>query len=143
MKIIAEFNSVSDIKEFIGAFGVVGATPIQVENVIAKAEIKEETKTKKVTAKKEDKVQAPKEESKEETEKVEAENVGVAETPVEIKDAEVKTVTKEDVLNACKVKMTEGKTAQVKAITSKFGAKNVSSIKEEDYEAILAELEVI
>lgn len=142
MKIIAEFNSVSDIKEFIGAFGVVGATPIQVENVIAKAEIKEETKTKKVTAKKEDKVQAPKEESKEETEIVE-DKKAEEETPVEIKDAEVKTVTKEDVLNACKVKMTEGKTAQVKAITSKFGAKNVSSIKEEDYEAILAELGVI
>ena len=134
MKIIAEFNSVSDIKEFIGAFGVVGDTPIRVG--MAKPE---EIKPKKATTKKQENVQAP----KEETEKVEAENVGVDETPTETKDAEVKTVTKEDVLNACKVKMSEGKTAQVKAITSKFGAKNVSAIKEEDYEAILAELEVI
>ena len=134
MKIIAEFNSVSDIKEFIGAFGAVGIAPIQTG--VAKPE---EIKPKKVATKKQENVQAP----KEETEKVEAENVGVDETPTETKDAEVKTVTKEDVLNACKAKMTEGKTTQVKAITSKFGAKNVSAIKEEDYESILAELEVI
>lgn len=132
MKIIAEFNSNEELASFISTFGKVGVTPIQVG--IAKTE---ETKPKKVTTKKEDKVQAP---------KVDAEIVedkkAEEEPPVEIKEAEVK-VTKEDVSNACKAKMTEGKTAQVKAITSKFGAKNISSIKEEDYEAILAELEVI
>ena len=133
MKIILE--TMEDIKDFKELLGV---TSTQVPEV----EVKKETKK---ATKKEEKVQAPKVEAKEEpkTEKVEAENVGVDETPTDTKDAEVKTVTKEDVQNACKIKMKAGKSAEVKEIIKAHGATKISDIKEEDYASVVAELEVL
>lgn len=136
MKIILE--TMEDIKDFKELLGV---TSTQVPEV----EVKKETKK---ATKKEEKVQAPKVEVKEEpkTEKVEAENVGVDEAPTDTKDTkytEVKTVTKEDVQNACKIKMKAGKSTEVKEIIKAHGATKISDIKEEDYEKIVAELGVL
>lgn len=140
MKIIAEFNSNEELLSFVSTFSGLGVT---VNNI-------EAPKTKKAATKKEEKVQASKEE------KVEAEivkdeeikNIANDDKTTEVVDVEpkeegVKAITKEDVLNASKAKMAEGKTAEVKAIIAAHGAKNISSIKEEDYEEVMKELEEI
>lgn len=128
MKIIAEFNSNEELLSFVSTFSKLGVT---VNNVEApKVEVKEETKVKKITTKKEDKVQA---------QKVEAEII----EDKKASEEGTKAITKEDVLAASKVKMAEGKTAEVKAIIAAHGAKNLSGIKEEDYEEVMKELEVL
>lgn len=140
MKIIAEFNSNEELLSFVSTFSGLGIT---VNNIEApKVEVKEETKVKKVTTKKQETVQAPKEEPKEETEKVEAEIIEdkKAEEELPVAAETQKALTKEDVLKASKAKMAEGKTAEVKALIEKYGAKNVSGIKEEDYEAMILDL---
>ena len=139
MKIIAEFNSNEELLSFVSTFSGLGVT---VNNI-------EAPKVKKAT-KREEKVQASKEE------KVEAEivkdeeikNIANDDKTTEVVDVEpkeegTKAITKEDVLNASKVKMAEGKTAEVKAIIAAHGAKNLSGIKEEDYEEVMKELEVL
>lgn len=142
MKIILEtMEDIEDFKELLGVAQV------------SETEVKTEPVTKKKATKKEEKVQAPKEEVKDEeeeevkeepkTEKVEAENVGVDEAPTDTKDTEVKTVTKEDVQNVCKVKIKAGKSTEVKEIIKAHGATKISDIKEEDYEKIVAELGVL
>ena len=133
MKIIAEFDSNEELLSFVSTFSKLGVT---VNNVEApKVEVKEETKVKKTVAKKQETVQAPKEEPKEEIKEIEAEQKASEEG--------TKAITKEEVLAASKVKMAEGKTAEVKAIIAAHGAKNLSGIKEEDYEEVMKELEVL
>lgn len=124
MKIIAEFNSVDEIKEFTEVFGGVNLT-----KVAAPKEVKKKAVSKK----------------KQEEPKVEQTEAEIDETPTETvkeKQEEVK-ITKEDVQNACKSKIKAGKTAEIKAIIEAHGATNVSGIKEEEYEAVIAEVEAL
>lgn len=55
----------------------------------------------------------------------------------------VKTYTFADVRKAFSAKSHAGYTGQVKALIGKYGAEKLSSIKEEDYPAIMADLEAL
>lgn len=130
MKIIAEFNSIEEIKEFSEAFKGNGITEIQdfKGNVIINdllgakksedSEIKKETKTK----------------IKKESKKKEV----------------VKNEEKEDIKEEKKIDFTEirevatslvqaGKQPELAEITAKYDANKLSELKEEDYEAVLNE----
>ncbi len=54
-----------------------------------------------------------------------------------------KTYTFADVRKAFSAKSHAGYTAQVKELISKYGADRLSDVKEEDYPALMADLEVI
>lgn len=56
---------------------------------------------------------------------------------------EPKTYTFAEVRKAFSAKSHAGYTEQVKALISKYGAEKLSGIKEEDYPALMADLEVI
>lgn len=128
MKIIAEFNSIEEVKEFSEAFKAneIIIPPIQINNGTGNAlvetkksedsEIKKETKTKinKVSKKEEEK--AVKEDVKEEK---------------KIDFTEIREVA------ATLVKA--GKQPELAEITAKYGASKLSELKEEDYEAVLNE----
>ena len=55
----------------------------------------------------------------------------------------VKTYTFADVRKAFSAKSHAGYTAQVKELISKYGASRLSDVKEADYPALMADLEVI
>ena len=57
--------------------------------------------------------------------------------------APAKTYTFAEVRKAFSAKSHAGYTEQVKALISKYGAEKLSGIKEEDYPALMADLEVI
>ena len=61
----------------------------------------------------------------------------------EVAEPEVKTYTFADVRKAFAAKSHAGHTAEVKALIVKYGAEKLSDIKETDYPALMAELEVI
>ncbi len=56
---------------------------------------------------------------------------------------EAKTYTFTDVRKAFSAKAHDGHTEEVKALISKYGAAKLSDIKETDYPALMADLEVI
>lgn len=138
MKITAEFNSTSEVLDFIKAFGTKTVVQLQDANVGTKKEdkkvekksnaVKEEVKT-------EDKVEVP---------KVEAEKVGQANGVTEIKEAEgvqeVK-VTKEQVREVFTKLIKAGKQREAKELTAKYGASKIGEVKKEDYAAILKDAE--
>ena len=62
-------------------------------------------------------------------------------TPVET--AVAKTYSFTDVRKAFSAKSHAGFTDQVKAVISKYGADKLSAVKEEDYPALMADLEAI
>lgn len=130
MKIIAEFNSVEEIKEFSEAFKGNGITEIQdfkctvTTNDLSGAkksedsEIKRETKTKtKKESKKKEVVKNEEKEVIEETKKVDF---------TEIREVATSLVQ-------------AGKQPELAEITAKYGASKLSELKEEDYEAVLNE----
>ena len=61
----------------------------------------------------------------------------------EPKKQETKTYTFAEVRKAFSAKSHAGYTAQVKALIGKYGAEKLSGVKEEDYPALMADLEVI
>lgn len=63
--------------------------------------------------------------------------------PEKEEDPVAKTYTFADVRKAFSAKSHAGYTAQVKELISKYGANRLSDIKEEDYPALMADLEVI
>ena len=65
--------------------------------------------------------------------------VSVAEPQKQLK----KQLTLEEVRAACAEKSRAGFTAEVKAIITKYGADKLSTVKPEDYAAVLAEVEVL
>lgn len=128
MKIVAEFNSIEEVKEFSEAFRAneIRVSPIQFDGKPATAfvetkksedsEIKKETntKTKKVSKKEEEKT--VKEDVKEEK---------------KIDFTEIREVA------AALVKA--GKQPELAEIVAKYGARKLPDLKEEDYEAVLNE----
>lgn len=137
MKINVEFSTIQEMQEFGSLFNA-KFVPEDAETAIKEASRKfSEKKTGKA---KEDKP----------SEKVEkAEVVTVDNTSSEpVKDAEVvedkvadggPRVTKEMVRDIFSKVLKAGKAAEAKDLTSKYGAKKVTEIKEEDYPAIYAE----
>ncbi|ENY98723.1 hypothetical protein HMPREF1092_03281 [Clostridium thermobutyricum] len=129
MKIIAEFNSIEEVKEFSKAFKAneIIMPPIQIDNEAINAlvetkksedyEIKEETKakTKKVSNKKEE-------------EKVVKEDV-----------KEEKKIDFTEIREVATTLVKAGKQPELAEITAKYGASKLSELKEEDYEAVLNE----
>lgn len=150
MKITAEFNNVEEMKEFGALFnaqlGTVKFTVGDTETVNSTTNKTKSDNKSKVKDKEKAKVETP----KEEVEKVEAEVTGVDNsTNEDPKDAEVikedkpsidePKITKEMVRDIFAKVLKAGKAADAKALTSKYGAKKVTEIKEEDYPAIYAE----
>lgn len=146
MKITAEFNSNEELLSFISTFGAKDISktimePIGVRGSVttSKPEVKEAPKTKTTESKKED------------VKKVDAEIVGVENKTEEVKDAEgVKEDGKEDLkvtkemVRAVFTKIIKaGKQKEAKELTKKYGASRIPEIKEEDYEAIYKEAEVL
>jgi len=67
-----------------------------------------------------------------------------SEPKTEAKPAETKPAyTFADVRKAFSAKSHAGYTEQVKALITKYGAQKLSAVKEEDYPALMADLEVI
>ena len=80
--------------------------------------------------------------------KTKAEQVIEADTapaalPEKKEESAAKTYTFADVRKACSAKSHAGYTAQVKELIGKYGADRLSDVKEEDYPALMADLEVI
>ncbi len=65
-----------------------------------------------------------------------------AKPPEPEKPAE-KTYTFVEVRQACSAKAHEGYTEQIRALIAKYGADRLSVVKEEDYAAIMADLEAL
>ena len=128
MKIIAEFNSIEEVKEFSKAFKAneIIIPPIQINNDTDNAlvetkksedsEIKKETKTKTKKVSKKEEEKAVKEDVKEEK---------------KIDFSEIREVA------AALVKA--GKQPELAEIAAKYGARKLPELKEEDYEAVLNE----
>lgn len=135
MKITAEFNSNEELLSFINTFNTKGFIPAQGATipVTPKKDPKPAAEVTKVeTLKEADKKETPSNdvpwEDKKEEPKVEDTK----------KDEETK-VTKEMVRAIFTTLIKAGKQADAKALTSKYGAKKVPDIKEEDYAAIFNE----
>lgn len=80
--------------------------------------------------------------------KTKSENIVETETapavlPDKKEDSVAKNYTFADVRKAFSAKSHAGYTAQVKELISKYGANRLSDVKEEDYPALMADLEVI
>ena len=159
MKINVEFNTVEEMQEFaklIGAPCKCSDKTVTVTQNEEKEDKKDNSKSdKKNTSKKQEKAKAedkpkeePKEQAKEEAPKVETEKVGEPEPPVTpTQDSEpieeVKKVTKEEIRAAFTKAIKLGKQAESKAITQKYGASKLSELKEEDYPAVLKDVEAL
>ena len=63
--------------------------------------------------------------------------------PAETPKAEAKKLSFVDVRKAFSAKSHAGYTEQVKALIGKYGADKLSAVKEEDYEALMTDLEAI
>ena len=128
MKIIAEFNSIEEVKEFSEAFRAneIIIPPIQINNDTTNAlvetkksedsEIKKETKTKTKKVSKKEEEKAVKEDVKEE-----------------------KKIDFTEVREVATTLVQAGKQPELAEITAKYGASKLSELKEEDYEAVLNE----
>lgn len=126
MKITAEFNSAEEIQEFLGLFKgdtqavkCVEFPPFKIEE--SKEAVNNlESKSKDIKVEKEEpKVDHPKE------------------------NAEEKKVTKEEVRAAFTKLIKAGKQKEAKELTSKYGANKLPEVKEEDYPAILKDVEAL
>lgn len=117
MKLIAEFNSIQEIKDFAELIGQ-KADYIKPEMV---KEIKEAAQE--VAQETAQEVAPEKEEAK-------------AEEPTQ-----VKKLTKEDIRAIFSKLIQAGKQKEAKELTNRYGAKKIPEIKEEDYEAIYKEAE--
>ncbi len=128
MKIIAEFNSIEEVKEFSEAFRAneIIIPPIQINNDTTNAlvetkksedsEIKKETKTKTKKVSKKEEGKAVKEDVKEE-----------------------KNIDFTEIREVATTLVQAGKQPELAEITAKYGASKLSELKEEDYEAVLKE----
>ena len=69
--------------------------------------------------------------------------VTIEEAPAATPKAEPKKLTFVDVRKAFSAKSHAGYTEQVRALIAKYGADRLSAVKEEDYAALMADLEAI
>lgn len=129
MKITAEFNSNEELISFINTFG---ANALKLE---AKEDVKATKEVKKEAAKKVDP-------TKEEVKKQEVKQVDPPKEETKKEDKKQDTqITKETIRAAFAKLIKAGKANEAKEITAKFGAKKVPDLKEEDYAAVLKEVE--
>lgn len=133
MKITAEFNSTSEVLDFINAFGVKAITSrVTIDGAKVGAV---------VGSIKEDKKSNPVKEEVKTVEKEESQKVEHSNEVTEDKKSEVINVTKEQVREIFSKLVKAGKQKEAKELTSKYGASKVGEVKEEDYEAILKDAE--
>lgn len=133
MKITAEFNSTSEVLDFINAFGVKAITSrVTIDGAKVDAV---------VGAIKEDKKSNPVKEEVKTVEKEESQKVEHSNAVTEDKKSEVINVTKEQVREIFSKLVKAGKQKEAKELTSKYGASKVGEVKEEDYAAILKDAE--
>lgn len=125
MKITAEFESIEEIIEFTNRFGK------NVEK--SKKEVKESKKEEPSTEEKTVKEEKPSTEEK----TVKEEKHSIEATKDEPK------ITKEMVREVCARAMKAGKQAEVKKIISDHGASKLPELKEEEYAAVVAEVEAL
>lgn len=135
MKINVEFSTIEEMKEFGSLFNA-KFVPEDAESAIK--EVSRKFNEKKTEKAKEDKPSDK-----------EVEVVGVDNTSDEpVKDADIvedkvadggPKITKEMVRDIFSKLLKAGKAAESKALTTKYGAKRIPEIKEEDYPAIYAE----
>lgn len=76
-------------------------------------------------------------------EKVTKADAAPAAPPEKSAEPAAKTYTFTDVRKAFSAKSHEGFTDQVKALITKYGAEKLSDVKEADYSALMADLEVV
>lgn len=141
MKIVAEFNSIQEIKDFAELIGqkelVLKADYIKPEMIEEfKETVKEETTKEEVAP--EESTPEKEEPKVEETTKEEA---VPATEEVAPEKQESKKISKEDVRGIFSKLIQAGKQKQAKELTNKYGAKKIPEIKEEDYAAIYKEAE--
>lgn len=162
MKMNVEFESREDLLNFVGMFGteaiaqVSAAATVEKQGKSAgqKAEVKAVAEKVKKAKDETKEVDKPKKEDKaEETPKVQAEVVGVDETPTEEppKDVEIKeekepevvNITKEMVRAICSKAIKAGKSAEVKNIIANYGASKLPDLKEECYADAYKDVEAL
>lgn len=126
MKITAEFNNNEELISFINTFGANALKTFEAKEGVGatKGVKKEETK----------KVDLPKEE-------VKKQEVKQVDPPKEDDKKQDTEITKETIRAAFAKLIKAGKANEAKEITAKFGAKKVPDLKEEDYAAVLKEVE--
>ena len=139
MKIIAEFNSTEELINFVNTFGVKA-----IQNSEPKQGIGGQVSMG-VAPKEVEKTEGPKKEEKNvEAPKVEAE---VNQESTEVKDSviveEEPKITKEMIREKISAAMKTGKQKEVKDIVAKYGASKVPDLKEEDYAAVIKEVEAL
>ncbi|NFH91891.1 hypothetical protein FDA33_17170 [Clostridium botulinum] len=161
MKINVEFNNVEEMQDFAKLIG----TPCNCNGVKVEMGAPTEQETKKEdnskgnknnTSKKAEKAKEEVKEKKNETpnaikenesEKVQAEIVGVDNTSTEpskdVAATEEPKVTKETIRAAFAKLIKAGKAKEAKDITAKYGANKVPDLKEEDYASVLKEVEAL
>lgn len=136
MKIIAEFNSIHEVQDFINTFGA-GAVTSQI--TIDGAKLSEKVGAALGSTKEDKKIEESNKEikvEKEETQKDEQSN----EVTEDKKSEEIK-VAKEQVREVFSKLVKAGKQKEAKELTAKYSASKLSEVKEEDYAAILKEAE--
>ena len=149
MKIVAEFNSVVELRSFIGAFGTTNFIASQIGQGITNIDKVPavEVNTKKlienlkeiIPASEIKPIEAPKEKIKEAILAKEAEIANEIEQDQK-KDEETK-VTKEMIRERLGLIMKAGKQKEVKELVAKHGANKLPDLKEEEYAAVYKEAE--
>ncbi|RXI55266.1 hypothetical protein DP122_05000 [Clostridium tetani] len=152
MKITAEFNSSEELISFINTFGANALKGVESKKEVQEAVEVKETKKETVTEKKGEvkQVDPPKEGIKKELVIEKKEEIKKEEKSNPLKNEQVKTpdtskekITKEMIRATFAKLIKAGKAKEAKDITTKYGAKKVPDLKEEDYTAILKEVEEI
>ncbi|MCB2300445.1 hypothetical protein [Clostridium tagluense] len=144
MKITAEFNSNEELLSFLSTFGAKNFMPGQgattITNVVPVVETKKTVKSEDKPIK-ETKVDAPKEEIKENAETNKETNKETDDTEKE-EDKETK-VTKEMVRERLGIIMKAGKQKEAKDLLATYSANKLPELKEEHYAAVYEEAEAL
>ena len=119
MKIVAEFNSVEELLNFTNTFGAKTFIPMMEEKVVVEAPKKEVAVT------------------EEQTKEVKKESNQVQENKA---PAEESQITFDMVKDICNKALKAKKSSDVKAIVAKYGAKKMSDLKEDYYQAVYEEV---
>lgn len=142
MKIVAEFNSIKEIKEFAE---LISASKTETTVLDARVSVLE---TNQIVQEATESVEPKKEiqETSSEPEKVKEivpekeENIPEPK-PVQEVEPEEKQLTKDDIRGIFSKLIQAGKQKEAKQLTNKYGAKKISDLKQEDYSVIYKEAE--
>lgn len=142
MKIVAEFNSIKEIKEFAE---LISASKTETTVLDARVSVLEtnqivQESTKSVEPKKE--IQEITSEPERVKEIVPEKEEAIPEPkPVQEVEPEEKQLTKDDIRGIFSKLIQAGKQKEAKQLTNKYGAKKISDLKQEDYSVIYKEAE--